>query len=146
MRKIILFLSIVLSTAYANVHAQAVKASPNAQTLVVLNYDKEQYTISDFLAHKPVISKVHVVEPSGAMLETLNNAKDLQAEVTFIPTTGNPLTYTKINGAFDAKNKSAIQDLMKNGGKITFTNLEVTTAKGKKQAANPYTFIIVPQQ
>lgn len=146
MRKVILFLSLILSTAYTNLHAQAPKASSNAQTVVALNYDKEKYTINEFLAHQPVIRNAQLVEPSGSLVETYSNPKDLKAEVTFLPTGGDPVQYKSLSMLFDAKNKSYIQQLMKNGGKVTFTNLEVTTSKGKQKAVNPYTFIIAPQQ
>lgn len=146
MRKIILFLSIVLSTAYTNIHAQAVKASPNAQTVVRLNYDKEKYTFSEFLAHTPVITNAQVVEPSGALVETLSNPKNLSCEVYLTPKQGDVVKLKDLQSLFDKKTNAYLQNIMKDGGKIMFTNLEITTSKGKKQAVNPYTFIILPQQ
>mgnify|MGYP001060443768 CR=1 FL=1 len=146
MRKIILFISIVLSAAATNLQAQAPKASPNAQTLVILDYDKEQYTISDFLAHTPVIKQAQLVEPTGVMLETFQNPKNLNCVVHLVPKNGDAIEYKNLKMLLDKKNHDYIQQTMKNGGKIIFTDLEVTTSKGKHKAVNPYTFIILPQE
>lgn len=35
---------------------------------------------------------------------------------------------------------------MKAGGKIIFTDIEITTSQGKHKAGNAYTFIILPQE
>ncbi len=146
MRKIILFISIVLSAAATNLHAQAPKPSPNAQTLVILDYDKEQYTISDFLAHTPAIKEVQLVEPTGVMLETLKNPKNLTVVVYVIPEQGDIIQYPNLKMFLDPKHHDYLKNIMKAGGKIVFNDLEVTTSKGKHKAANPYTFIILPQQ
>jgi len=145
MRNIISFFCIILSAAYTNVQAQAPKVSPDAQTLVILDYDKQQYTISEFLAHTPAIKEAQIVEPTGVILETLKNPKNLTGVIYIIPEQSDVIKIN-LNTILDKKLHNYLKNVMKAGGKIVLTDIEITTSQGKHKAGNAYTFIILPQE